>query len=61
MFAKSKDYFYEPANLFTVWDMTPANNGHEAPFPLELPEKCVLASTEEGDWVLDPFAGSGTT
>jgi len=61
IFAKNKDYFYEPANLFTVWDMTPANNGHEAPFPLELPEKCLLASTEEGDWVLDPFAGSGTT
>ena len=42
--------------------MTPVSkSGHEAPFPVELPMKCVLASTDEGDWVLDPFGGSGTT
>jgi site-specific DNA-methyltransferase (cytosine-N4-specific) len=62
MLAKNPDYHYVPDNLFTVWDMTPVSkSGHEAPFPLDLPMKCILASTDEGDWVLDPFSGSGTT
>jgi len=62
MFSRNPDYHYVPDNLFTVWDMTPVSkSGHEAPYPVELPMKCVLASTDEGDWVLDPFAGSGTT
>ena len=37
------------------------NNEHPAPFPLELPSRCILATTNEGDIVLDPFMGSGTT
>ena len=62
MFAKSATYHYVPDNLFPVWDMSPVSkSGHEAPFPVELPTKCILASTDKGDWVLDPFAGSGTT
>ena len=32
-----------------------------AVFPEKLVEMCLLASTKEGDFVLDPFAGSGTT
>ncbi|HEX4129990.1 MAG TPA: site-specific DNA-methyltransferase [Pirellulales bacterium] len=34
---------------------------HPCQFPVELVERCVLALTNEGDWVLDPFAGVGTT
>lgn len=34
---------------------------HPAQYPVELVERFVLALTEEGDWVLDPFGGSGTT
>jgi site-specific DNA-methyltransferase (adenine-specific) len=34
---------------------------HPAPFPQQLVENCILLSTEEGDTVLDPFMGSGTT
>ena len=34
---------------------------HPAQYPVELVERFVLALTEEGDWVLDPFSGSGTT
>ena len=30
-------------------------------FPQKLPELCIKASTKEGDVVLDPFMGSGTT
>lgn len=36
-------------------------NSHPAPFPIELPENCILACSKEGDVVLDPFMGSGTT
>ena len=35
--------------------------GHEAPFPLELPNRCIKLFSFVGDTVLDPFAGSGTT
>ncbi len=36
-------------------------SGHPATFHEEIPLRCIRASTEEGDIVLDPFIGSGTT
>ncbi|MBF4390225.1 DNA-methyltransferase, partial [Vibrio anguillarum] len=46
-----------------VWQIASvrSNREHEAQFPLELAEKVVRLLTEEGDVVLDPFMGSGTT
>lgn len=38
-----------------------SNRNHSAAFPLELPSWFIKLFTEEGDIVLDPFAGSGTT
>ena len=35
--------------------------GHEAPFPRELPKRCIKLFSYIGDIVLDPFLGSGTT
>jgi modification methylase len=35
--------------------------GHPAPFPLELPHRCIQLYTFKGDVVLDPFCGVGTT
>ena len=35
--------------------------GHPAPFPVELPRRLIQLYSFEGDVVLDPFAGSGTT
>ena len=35
--------------------------GHPAPFPLELPRRCIKLFSYVGDAVLDPFLGSGTT
>lgn len=35
--------------------------GHPAPFPIELPLRCMKLYTFEGETVLDPFMGSGTT
>lgn len=34
---------------------------HPCQYPIELVERCVLALTNENDWVLDPFAGVGST
>jgi site-specific DNA-methyltransferase (adenine-specific) len=34
---------------------------HPAPFPLELPKRCIKMFSFIGDIVLDPFLGSGTT
>lgn len=38
-----------------------ANDDHEAKFPLELAERVIRLYSKEGDTVLDPFVGSGTT
>lgn len=35
--------------------------GHPCQFPVELIERLVLSLTNEGDWVLDPFLGTGTS
>jgi len=35
--------------------------GHVAPFPRELPKRCIKLFSFEGDTVFDPFVGSGTT
>ena len=39
----------------------PEKEAHPCQFPVELVERCVLAFTNEGGHVLDPFAGVGTT
>jgi site-specific DNA-methyltransferase (adenine-specific) len=47
-----------------VWEI-PAESatrvGHPAPFPVALVERCIQLFTYEGDVVLDPFMGSGTS
>lgn len=35
--------------------------GHPAPFPIELPARCIKLYTFEDELILDPFMGSGTT
>ena len=37
------------------------NRGHSAAFPVNLPRWFIQLFTQQGDWVLDPFVGSGTT
>ena len=37
------------------------NRNHSATFPKSLPKWFIKLFTKEGDWVLDPFVGSGTT
>ncbi len=54
---------YGGRNLRNVWTFPTQgySEAHFATFPEELPERCIKAATKEGDMVLDPFAGSGTT
>ncbi len=71
LFSSSPRYFYdalgvrEPsgANLRNYWMLGPdaSTKGHPAAFPRELARRCILLGTKKGDWVLDPFGGSGTT
>ncbi|HEY0405403.1 MAG TPA: site-specific DNA-methyltransferase [Pyrinomonadaceae bacterium] len=54
-----------PSNLWTditipFWSM-PENTDHPTQKPEKLLAKIILASTKEGDLILDPFSGSGTT
>lgn len=47
-----------------VWNMASAKKskvGHPAPFPEELPYRCLKLFSYVNDLVLDPFMGSGTT
>lgn len=45
-----------------VWTISPDRQGkHPAPFTRQVVKNCVLLSTEEGDTIVDPFAGIGTT
>ena len=39
----------------------PEKTEHPCQFLVELVERCVLAMTDEDDWVYDPFAGVGST
>jgi DNA modification methylase len=39
----------------------PEKTTHPCQFPIELIERCVLALTNEEDWVLDPFGGVGSS
>ncbi len=73
LLSKSERYLYDVRavrgpngrRLRSVWDVktqaVPEANGHFATFPPALIEPCVLSGSREGDLVLDPFAGSGTT
>ena len=51
------------ANKRSVWKINtkPYKEAHFAVFPPKLPELCIKAGSSEGDIVLDPFFGSGTT
>jgi len=48
-----------------LWNFAPEQRakkiGHPAPFPEELPKRCIKMFSWVGATVLDPFAGSGTT
>ncbi|KKR24342.1 MAG: hypothetical protein UY78_C0007G0016 [Parcubacteria group bacterium GW2011_GWA1_53_13] len=55
----NRDLVY-PTNVLHIATET-GNKNHSAVFPQAIPEWFIKLFTKEGDWVLDPFAGSGTT
>lgn len=65
--AKTRTFYRsdETVERGSVWHFPPGNSDpatkHLAPFPDELPRRCILLGSEPGDLVGDQFAGSGTT
>ena len=54
---------YEQNKITDVWTLSTSNGqgGHGAQFPIALPGRCILLSTNPGDIIFDPFIGSGNT
>ena len=62
IFQIGKPHVFHDYGWTTVWNITPSRNeGHVCTFPEELVERCILSCSNEGDTILDPYMGSGTT
>lgn len=75
LLSKNQDYYYDEdavrgpngRRLRTAWDIRTeprgcgALDGHPAVMPAALARRCIEMTSREGDAVLDPYAGSGTT
>jgi site-specific DNA-methyltransferase (adenine-specific) len=72
-FVKNKKYKFHPEAISVpgksgrlrpmnqVWNVTTKpKKAHSATFPPEIVDRLMMATTDEGDWILDPFMGSGT-
>jgi site-specific DNA-methyltransferase (adenine-specific) len=58
----TKEEFLEFTKSVWTFAAEPARSvGHPAPFPVELPYRCLQLYTFNGEIVLDPFMGSGST
>jgi site-specific DNA-methyltransferase (cytosine-N4-specific) len=70
MLTKNEKYYYDPKaileangrNCRSVWNINTQgfSGAHFATFPPKLIEPCIRSSSRPGDFVLDPFFGSGT-
>ena len=56
-----QDFMDWTNGLWTFTGESKKRIGHPAPFPRELPRRCIKLFSYVGDTVLDPFMGSGTT
>lgn len=57
----ANDFKTQLWNIPNVKSNHPEKTTHPCQFPVELVERCVLALSNEDSWVLDPFAGVGST
>ncbi len=58
----TRDEFMEWTNgVWTFNGESKKKVGHPAPFPIELPRRCIKLFSFVGDTILDPFSGSGST
>lgn len=55
--------YESPEKITDIWCLptSTGKNGHGAEFPLALAGRCIALTSREGDLVLDPFVGAGTT
>ncbi len=56
-----RDWENELWNIPNVKSNHPEKTNHPCQYPVELVERCVLALTDKGSWVLDPFSGAGSS
>ncbi len=77
LLSKNQDYFYDVSavkgpngrRLRTMWDIKTEPrqrdaggiDDHPAVMPMTLARRCIRITSRPGDFVLDPYAGSGTT
>jgi len=55
------DFIQHTKSIWSFATERASRVNHPAPFPVELPKRCIEMYTFAGDVVLDPFNGSGTT
>lgn len=55
------DFLNWTKSIWTFPTVSAKKIGHPAPFPIELPHRLINLYSYEGDVILDPFCGSGTT
>lgn len=58
-----ENYVQEYGKRYNIWEINAVkgDTGHPAPFPTQLAKDHIISWSNEGDTVLDPFMGSGTT
>ena len=55
------DFIHQTKSIWSFPTESARRVNHPAPFPLELPRRCIEMFTFSGDVVFDPFVGSGST
>lgn len=61
---EEKQTFFQKDNAIfrtNIWRMNVEKNPHPAPFPMSIPNNCIVTCCPENGIVYDPFMGSGTT
>ena len=58
---QKEDFLEFTKSIWTFPTESAKKVGHPAPFPVELPQRCIELYSLKGDIVLDPFNGSGST
>jgi site-specific DNA-methyltransferase (adenine-specific) len=63
VFVLGRPSAWNDLGLTTVWRIYPTAQGidHPCPFPLELARNCIGSFSNEGQTVIDPYCGAGTT
>ena len=56
-----EDFIQQTKSIWSFNTESAKRVNHPAPFPVELPQRCIEMYTFAGDVVLDPFLGSGST